>query len=241
MLLIWPALVGAAVSAYGAYRTGKSAQRFGRDLSSTAHQREVSDLRAAGLNPILSATGGMGASSPTPNIPTIGREASAVAIASRQLKMQKVGVDAKASSDIQHANLMVQQQGVASAQRLKIQEETSLLRLREPQRGLEADVYTGLQKLRNAMRGEGRPLHKWFKGMQGPKKQLKGHLDHILGSYSRFKKWWSDLERRGQAQQFLRQIQSSEEEIQEVPSSAVRFDQWYGKKKFGQPLIKEKP
>jgi hypothetical protein len=79
ILPILGAIGGGLLAGAGSYFGQKEANTSNRQInegnkswqeymSNTAHQREVNDLREAGLNPILSATKGAGANTPTPGM-----------------------------------------------------------------------------------------------------------------------------------------------------------------------------
>ena len=61
--MVWP-LVAAAVTGYGQYRANKETRNYATKMSGTAHQRQMADLKAAGINPILAGRLG-GASTPS--------------------------------------------------------------------------------------------------------------------------------------------------------------------------------
>ena len=73
---MWPAIIATAASAYGAYRQNRAAQEaanrqmeFQQQMSETSYQRQVEDLKAAGINPMLVSRLG-GASTPAGAMPS---------------------------------------------------------------------------------------------------------------------------------------------------------------------------
>lgn len=74
-----PAIVGAAADVGG--------MLFGKHQADTAHQREVVDLKAAGLNPMLSAMGGRGAA--VPDVPSFGSDVHQGLSSAMGMQLQK--------------------------------------------------------------------------------------------------------------------------------------------------------
>lgn len=173
-MAFWIPLAAAAISAAGAIQQGRqsaaSAKKqmvFQKSMSDTAHQRQVADLRAAGLNPILSARLG-GASTPSGAQQQVVPNIGATAVNSA---LNAYNTAAQVDEREQHTKLMEQQANTNVKQGDMFVAQAEEMRERARLAGADADIreteITGAENWQKIQESLG-PLFNAAKALGGP-------------------------------------------------------------------------
>lgn len=165
----WEILAGAGATMLGQYMANQENKELARNqmdfqerMSSSAHQREVEDLKRAGLNPILSAS--KGASTPagaSAQMQNIAEGVGSTALGAETLKQNLVKQNADIEKQKSEIGLIQSQQKVnqgtealqkaqtsaAESQAMKSRVEAHVLKKGIPEADFKNEVYDGVRPL----------------------------------------------------------------------------------------------